>query len=332
MPNLQDLDDRQRAILQLLVKQGRSYDEIAELLKSDRSAVQARAQAAASALGPDSPDVGADRRSEICDYLLGQQSASRRAATREYLEDSAGGRAWARAVAGALRPLAGDSLPDIPAEPAEVDEAFEALDRRAARREEVQRSSQLGTKILFGAIGLALAIVAILALGIFDSDDGDDPRTATVTRTSPEETPVAIAEGVMRPVEGSDAGGASAEMGIIQLPSTNRFKLLIAAKGMQPAAQGSAYGVWLYTSRSDNVFVGFPKNEVNAEGELNVVADLSPDTRTYREVLITSERVETPKQPGSIVLRGALKLATQQSQTAPPATQTAPSATQTQPG
>jgi len=325
MATLQDLNDRQRAILGLLLKQGKSYDEIAALLKSDASAVQARAQEAVAALAPGGPDVGADRRSEVADYLLGQQTASRRAATREYLDDSADGRSYARTVAGALRPLAGDSLPDVPAEPAEVDQAFDALDRRTARQEQVQRSSQLGAKLLYGAVGLVVAIVLIVALGVFDGDDGGDkPTTSTVTRTTPEETPVAIAEGTMRPPAGSDLGGATSQMGIIQLPSTNRFKLLVAAKGLKPAAEGRAYGIWLYTSRSDTAFVGFPKNKVDAKGQLEVVADLSPETRTYREVLITSERTDKPTRPGQIVMRGVLKLAKTPTQTAPPATQTQP--------
>ena len=122
--------------------------------------MQSRAHDAVAALGPASPDIGDDRRREIADYLLGQQSASRRAATREYLEDSADGRAWARAVAAALRPLAGDGgLPEIPAEPAEVDEAFEALDQPPARQEQVASAARvLGSRIFFGALGLLVAI------------------------------------------------------------------------------------------------------------------------------------------------------------------------------
>ncbi|MBA3748252.1 MAG: hypothetical protein H0W96_12290, partial [Solirubrobacterales bacterium] len=86
MATVDDLTAPQRATLQLLLKQGKSYDEIAELLKSSSSSVQARAHEAVAALGPEDPDISADRRSEIADYLLGQQAASQRAATREYLE------------------------------------------------------------------------------------------------------------------------------------------------------------------------------------------------------------------------------------------------------
>jgi len=324
MASLQSLTDPQRAILQLLLKQGKSYDEIAALLKTDPSAVQARAHEAVSALGAEGPEIGADRSHEVADYLLGQQTASRRAATREYLEDSTDGRGWARTVAGALRPIAGDDLPEIPAEPAEVDQAFEALDRRTARRQEVQRSSQLGTKILFGGLGLAVAIGLILALGIFEGDD-NGPTTATVSRTAattPNETPQIIAQGEMKaPGSGS---AQSAQTAIVRYPSNNQFKLLIAAKGLSAARKGTAYGVWLYTSKSDALFVGFPKATVSDKGVLDVVADLTPDTRNYREVLLTREEAERPRRPGRIMLRGELVVAAQP--------QASPTQTQTQPG
>ena len=323
MATLESLTAPQRAILQLLLKQGKSYDEIATLLKSDASAVQARAHEAVSAVGPERPDIGDDRRHEIADYLLGQQTASRRAATREYLEDSAEGRTWARTVAGSLRPLAGDTLPDIPSEPAEVDQAFEALDRRTARQEEIQRSSQLGTKILFGAIGLAVAIGLSLALGFF-GDDGEKSTTATVSRTAPttpKEQPQVIAQGDLRVPSGSSSE-VTAQSAIVRYPSTNQFKLLVAVKGLKDAAEGSAYAVWLYTSSSDALFVGFPKGAVTEEGNLDIVADLTPETRNYREVLVTRERSERPKRPGSIVARGELTVSTaaQQAPTQPPTT------------
>jgi hypothetical protein len=323
MSTLDDLDDRQRAILQLLLKQRKSYDEIADLLKTGFSTVQSRAQDAVCALGADSPGVEPDRRRELADYLLGQQAASRRAATLEYLEDSAAARGWARTVAGALRPLAGDALPEIPGEAGDIDAALDALARQNARQEDAERKSQLGTKIMFGAGGLVLAVVVILVLGIFSGDGADKPTTTTVTRTTPTEEPEAVAEGVMRPPRGSSSK-ASAQMGIVRYPSTNRFKLLIAAKGLGALPAGSAFGVWLYTSKSDRAFVGFPKGSVDKNRQLQVVADLSPDTHTYREVLVTHERVETPKTPGEIVLRGVLRVARAPAPPAAPQTQTTP--------
>ena len=329
MAGYDDLDDRQRALLQLLLKQGKSYDEIATLLKSDASSIQARAHAAVAALGPERPDIGEDHRRELADYLLGQQSASRRAATREYLADSADGRSWARFVAGELRPIAGDTLPDVPAEPAEVDQAFDALRGRMARQEEVKKSSQLGTRILFGAAGLIVAIVLIVALGVFGDDDDQKPTTSTVTRTvptttTPSETPDIVLRADLRPPEGSDSD-ARAETAIVRYRSNNQFRLLLAGEQLDPAPENSAHAIWLYTSPSNALFVGFPKATVADDGKLEVVAELTPQTRQYREVLVTLERVERPTKPGRVVLRGQLAVARPaqtQTQTTPPPTQT----------
>ena len=133
----------------------------------------------------------------------------------------------------------------------------------------------------------------------------------------------------MRPPAGSSSK-ASGQMGIVQYPSTNRYKLLIAAKGLGAPPARSAFGVWLFTSKDDLAFVGFPKGKVDKDGELQVVADLSPETRTYREVLITHERDDAPKAPGEVLLRGILRIARAPQTQAPP-TQTQPPPTQTTP-
>jgi hypothetical protein len=95
MASLDSLNDGQRAVLQLLLRQGKSYDDIARLLKSEPGSIRTRARGAVAAVGPDAGEIGDERRDEISDYLLGQQTASQRAATREYLRDSTPGRSWA---------------------------------------------------------------------------------------------------------------------------------------------------------------------------------------------------------------------------------------------
>jgi Sigma-70, region 4 len=121
MSRLDDLPPDQRAALSLLLRQGKSYGEVAELLGIQESAVRDRAHAALATLaGGDSPAPGshepsASRREDIGDYLLGQQtSPAARHATRAYLDDSPEGRAWAAAVAAEISPLAGGSLPEVP--------------------------------------------------------------------------------------------------------------------------------------------------------------------------------------------------------------------------
>ena len=320
MASLDSLSDGQRAVLQLLLRQNKSYDDLAGLLKTDLDAVRARARGAVSALGPDPAGIDADRRDEIADYLLGQQSASRRAATREYLAGSAAGRSWARKVAAALSPLADGDLPDVPAEREEVSEAFDALDRRAARQVEVKQSSQLGSRLIAAGIGVALAIGIILALSLGGEDDPEPTATTPAGTTSTQATTPTgdvfeiKAQGSLRPPEDSDLD-ARGEVAIVHFPDNDQFRLAFQATGLPPSStRGSAYGVWLYSSRTQNQFLGFPDATVGPDGKLETVSDLAPDTPTYSEVLLTRETAEAPKQPGTIILRGRLLTAA-----APPA-------------
>ena len=313
MASLDSLTDGQRAVLQLLLRQNKSYDDLAGLLKTDVDAVRARARGAVTALGPEPAGIDGDRRDEIADYLLGQQSASRRAATREYLEGSPAGRSWARRVATALGPLAADDdLPEIPAEREEVSEAFEALDRRAARQIEVKKSSQLGSRLIAAGIGVVLAIAIILALSLGDDEDpGGTATTQNATTSTQATTPTGDvfevkAQGTLRPPEGSQSE-ARGEVAIVHFPDNDQFRLAFQATGLPPSStRGSAYGVWLYSSPSQNRFLGFPDTVVGADGKLETVSDLSPDTPTYGQVLLTRETAESPKQPGTIILRGRL--------------------------
>jgi Sigma-70, region 4 len=332
MASIDSLSAQQRAVLQLLLRQGKSYDEIAALLHTDAAAIRRRAQGAVAALAPDDADVSPDRRNEIADYLLGQQTASQRAATREYLEGSAAGRAWARAASGALSPVGGaEKLPDVPAEREEVAEAFGALQARAARQDEVQRAAKRGSALLSAGLGLVLAIVIIVVVALVSSGGDDNAgagqnaattpaATSTTSTTGTGTTPAAaaddpngnpqiLAQGTLRPPEGSGST-ASGQVAIVLFPNSRRYRLALTAKGIPPSSSsGSAYGVWFYTNKRTALFLGFPDKKVGANGRLDTVADLSPDTPNFREVLLTSERSNAPKTPGAVVLRAKLVIA-----------------------
>ena len=113
MPALDSLPGDQRAVIQLVLGRGRSYDEIARMLSINVSAVRERALAALRALGPQTT-VDSERQALIADYLLGQASDDDAARARDLLADSPSDRAWARVVASELAPLAGGPLPEIP--------------------------------------------------------------------------------------------------------------------------------------------------------------------------------------------------------------------------
>jgi outer membrane biosynthesis protein TonB len=116
MPSLDNLPGEQRAVLEMVLKHGRSYDEIARLLSMDRAKVRERAQIALDTIGPHT-EVAPNHQHLIADYLLGQLSDTEAREVRDLLADSPSDRAWARVVASELAPLTGDKpLPEIPVE------------------------------------------------------------------------------------------------------------------------------------------------------------------------------------------------------------------------
>jgi hypothetical protein len=113
MATLDSLAGDQRAVLQLVLGRGRSYDQIAGLLSIGPDSVRSRALAALDALGPQTQVPETNRRL-ICDYLLGQLPDSEVATVRELLAGSPSERAWARVVSAEIAPIASDPLPEIP--------------------------------------------------------------------------------------------------------------------------------------------------------------------------------------------------------------------------
>jgi hypothetical protein len=116
MASIDSLPGDQRAVLELVLRRGRSYDEIAQLLSIDRAGVRARALSALDALGPDA-GVPAEQRALITDYLLGALPPRVAEQVRDRLAGSPSERAWARVVASELEPMASRPLPEIPAGP-----------------------------------------------------------------------------------------------------------------------------------------------------------------------------------------------------------------------
>ncbi len=185
MSRFDDLPADQRATIQLLLKQGKSYEELAGLLRLDDTAVRERALNALDALGPETTaGLSPEDQDDVSDYLLGQQTASERAATRTFLEGSAAGRAWARAVTAQLRPLAGDALPEIPAETAETEQAFEALTARTVARERQEQSSKVGGALLLLGAAAVIAVLVVLIVSRLGDDGNTTDSQAGGTPTS----------------------------------------------------------------------------------------------------------------------------------------------------
>src|SRR5918992_3671393 len=113
MSSLEALAPDQRAVVSLVLQQGRSYDEIAMLLGMPVDAVRGRARTGLAALARDDglpPEVTGP----LADYLLGQQRAADAEATRGLLAESEPARAWAADVAARLEDVAPGRLAEIP--------------------------------------------------------------------------------------------------------------------------------------------------------------------------------------------------------------------------
>src|SRR3954464_14441484 len=86
----------QRAAVELVLRQGRSYGELAELLGMPEETIRARARTGVCGLAPDLAAPG--RVGEIVDWLLGQQSEAHAARTRALLLSDPAAQTWAAMV------------------------------------------------------------------------------------------------------------------------------------------------------------------------------------------------------------------------------------------
>ncbi len=122
-----------RAVLQLLLKRGKSYDELAALLRIEPGTVRDRALDALERLadaGGVPVSIDPQERSSIADFLLGQQSALRARRDAHVARGRRLRAPVARVVSGELREggIPDEAIAEVPADDAELDEAFDALE------------------------------------------------------------------------------------------------------------------------------------------------------------------------------------------------------------
>jgi hypothetical protein len=312
MARFDDLPPDQKAVLQLVLRQGRTYDDIAGLLKIPAAAVRERALTALDTIGPDDPQgLSDEHQDEIGDYVLGQQSASHRAATRELLASSPAARSWARTIAGELREggVPAESLPEVPADSAEVDEAFDALEARQRARADRDRSSRLGGLLLLVGTGIIIALIVLVATGtIGGGDNGTADKAADTTATSTSTTAGGNGQTTVEAQINLRAQDkASKALGVANIVSQNGERA-IAIIG-QDVPPGNRYALWLYTPPDTSRRLGFfppVKGSGSAKGRLQGLVAAPGDLKQYSELIITREKVDSPTRPGTVVLRGSI--------------------------
>ncbi|HWX97069.1 MAG TPA: sigma-70 region 4 domain-containing protein [Solirubrobacteraceae bacterium] len=318
MSRLDELPPDQRAALSLLLRQRKSYGEVATLLAIDERAVHDRAHAALALLAPrQARELEAERREAVGDYLLGQQpSVADRLATRTYLAGSEPARQWAQAISDELSPLAPGPLPEIPtdgagaapaaeqpsapsAAPARAgavagDDPFASPEHPLAQR---LPSSRVGGALLLLAIAAAVIVAVVLITGGGGSHASKAAsRSAAAAKTT--SGPALTQRLTLRsPSPGSKTVGV---MDILVEGSRRAF--FIDAENL-PESKGFFYALWLYNSPTSHRPLS-ASPPVGSSHRLQGGALLPSDAASYHTVLLTRETSRTPAQPGPIVLSG----------------------------
>jgi hypothetical protein len=331
MASLEALPSDQRAVLELVLRRGRSYDEIGAMLSIDRAGVRARALAALDALGPDAP-ISDERRHLITDYLLGALPGRVADEVRSMLAQSAAERAWARVVASELGPIAGSALPEIPVEATSPARAAAPAATRPAgapprpapkpRPRATRPSSRAGGRVVLG-LGGVLAVAVVVVLVIVLSGGGGNKAAPAANSASRPPTSSSASSGATTAATTAatpsgaqllgqvnlqpPAGGAAKGIAVL-LRVSGRTGVEIRASGLTPNTlhPPNAYAVWLYNSPADSHILGFVNPGVGKNGQLQTAGGLPTNAKRYQKLLITLETQSNPKTPGTIVLAGPL--------------------------
>jgi hypothetical protein len=314
MTPLDTLAPDQRAVLELVLRQGRSYGELSELLEIPEREVRARADAGVRAVAGD-PAAGVDS-GRIADWLLGQQPDAEAERTRAAVARSADASAWAAIAAERLSELGGAPVGDRAPRPRPLREDAPPAPRPRPLRDEssgggatvVPRSSRLGGAILIAVVAL---LVGATLLWIFVFDDEEEPAATAPPAATGTPTPDgatandivlqgsgdAQAQGLMRLVPGDDGA----------------VRFAIAAQNVPPNRGREVYAVWFTREGGSPRRLGFAQTPVGEEGILTTGGPQRGDEdefptwfATYDKVLVTRETNAEARRPGPVVLEGTL--------------------------
>jgi anti-sigma-K factor RskA/sigma-70-like protein len=328
MASIDNLPADQRAVLELVLQRGQTYDEIAKLLSVDRAGVRQRALAAFDAIGPHTR-VPAERRALIADYLLGQLPPKVSESVRERLGSSSSERTWARMLAAELAPLAREPLPEIPVAPARaaaepVGAAAEPVDTSAepvgasagSPSQGPRRSSRVGGAVLLGAgalVVIAVVLVLVLSGGGNSANHSSTAPASGAASATPAPTSGSSTTSTTPKVVGQvnllPSASAGQAKGIAQVISVAKSQgIVIYATGMPANTKQNFYEVWLYNSPSDDFSLGFVNPGVSKDGRLQTTGQLPTNVAHYKQLIVSLETQKKSKTPTNVVLQGGLAL------------------------
>ena len=300
MATFDQLSAEQRAILELVLQQGKSYEELAGMLGMPEPRVRGLARDALVELAPVSVRaIEEDWRGQLADYVLGQQAGPQAAATKGHLRRSEAARSWTRSLLDSLEQLyPNGSMPAVPeGERGRRGGAAAAQPPAggglAAPPDAAVRRRRL---LAGGGVLAALALVAILVwpLGLLSGDD-DEPAPAS------EQAAAAGGDGQTAAQQGT---GAPAGIAIV-VDQNGRRQLLVQAARLEPSGEREAYEVWLYNDRGDARTLG--GQVTDQQGNYQAIGNLPADFEQYRFIDISREPLDRQRgHSGDSVLRGRM--------------------------
>jgi hypothetical protein len=301
MATFDQLSAEQRAIVELVLQQRKTYGELAGMLSLPEARVRELARDALVELAPVSAArVEDDWRGQLVDYVLGQQVGPEATATKGHLRRSEPARTWARSLLDSLEQFYPDG--PLPAIPDRDRGAHRRVSRRAgaapaSAAPSPEAQAAIRRRRLIAAVGAAaaLALVAVLVWPVGVVTGGDD---------EPEAEQASQSGGGNGDVSGQTRGQALIAS---QDGAQGRPQIIVTASGLPPTTERSAYQVWLYNTDHDRKSIG--AQVTDAQGTLQAGGPLPSDYRQYRfidvtEVAVNGQRLRT----GESVLRGLLRL------------------------
>jgi hypothetical protein len=333
MSRLEELPPDQRAALSLLLRQRKSYAQVATMLGIGEQAVHDRAHAAMAVLAPrQARGIEPAQRHEIGDYLLGQQaSVAERLRTRTLLSSSAPANEWAQTLARELTAIGGVELPEVPpaiappvtapATAATVSVGLPAgqptairpppaqaepysLAEAAASAAPWEPSSGQGSSRLGGAVLLAVILAAVIVVVVLLTSSGGSKKKASTTASTSSTTTSGPKEQAHFALK---APGKSHSVGSVQILSEGNKRAFYIQAEHIPATNHFFYAIWLYNSHTSALPLS-KSPPVGKSHKLAGAAALPENAGSYKEILLTKETSQHPTHPGHVVLRGPFKL------------------------
>lgn len=320
MATFDQLSAEQRAIIELILKQGQSYDQLGEMLGMPTSRVRELARDALVRLSPVSAAaVDEDWRGQLGDYLLNQQSGPESTATRGHLRHSEAARGWARSVLDSLDQFySGGDIPQIPEgeaapeprrrrerkpkEPKRPKEPKQAREPRVRRELSPAAAAAVRRRRIAGA-GLLAAIVLFGVLAwpgkVLLFKDDDEPAGAS--RNANAAAPRIVGQLVLRPQ--GDQGRNTAGIAVIA-ERGGRRQLIVQAQ-LPANKDREAYEVWLFNSQGDARSLG--AQVTDPQGAFQGAGPLPANFERYRFIDVSREKVDEEKgHSGNSILRGRI--------------------------